>query len=203
MTMGDLWYSFGMASAGAVCLHNYPNALRSLTRIDGQITDLATLDIVRDRERGVPRYNDFREALRMPRSQAFEELTPNKQWAKEIAEIYNGDIDARRPAGRHVRRAAAEGLRLLRHRVPDLHPDGVAAAQERPVLHHATSARRSTPRSASTGCNDTTMKDVLLRHYPELEPVIGDVERVFAPWPELGAAEPGQEAGHRCGPPTR
>ncbi|MCH9734310.1 MAG: peroxidase, partial [Actinomycetia bacterium] len=47
MEMGDMWYSFGMASAGAICLHNYPNALRELTRIDGQITDLATLDIVR------------------------------------------------------------------------------------------------------------------------------------------------------------
>jgi hypothetical protein len=41
--------------------------------------------------------------------------------------------------------------------------------------------------------NHTTMKDVLLRHYPELEPVIGDVERVFAPWPELGAAAPGKK----------
>jgi hypothetical protein len=37
------------------------------------------------------------------------------------------------------------------------------------------------------------MKDVLLRHYPELEPVVGDVERVFAPWPKLGAPERGKE----------
>ena len=76
MEMADMWYLFGLASAGAVCLHNYPNALRQLTRIDGQITDLATLDIVRDRERGVPRYNDFREALRMPRRKTIEEITP-------------------------------------------------------------------------------------------------------------------------------
>jgi hypothetical protein len=37
------------------------------------------------------------------------------------------------------------------------------------------------------------MKDVLLRHYPELQPVIGDVERVFAPWPKLGAAVEGKK----------
>ena len=72
MEMGDMWYSFGISSAGAVCLHNYPNALRELVRIDGQITDLATLDIVRDRERGVPRYNDFREMLRMPRRNSID-----------------------------------------------------------------------------------------------------------------------------------
>jgi hypothetical protein len=43
--------------------------------------------------------------------------------------------------------------------------------------------------------NHTTMKDVLLRHYPELEPVIGDVERIFAPWPKLGAPAPGKKRG--------
>ena len=41
--------------------------------------------------------------------------------------------------------------------------------------------------------NHNTMKDVLLRHYPELQPVIGDVERVFAPWPKLGAPVPGKK----------
>ncbi len=94
LEMGDMWYSIGMASAGAVCLHNYPNSLRRLQRVDGQMTDLATLDIVRDRERGVPRYNDFREALRMPRRKRIEDITPNKEWAREIDEVYNGDVDA-------------------------------------------------------------------------------------------------------------
>ena len=42
---------------------------------------------------------------------------------------------AGRPDGRPLRRAAAEGVRLQRHRVPRLHPDGVAAAEERPLLH--------------------------------------------------------------------
>ena len=42
---------------------------------------------------------------------------------------------ARRPDDRALRRAAAEGLRLQRHRLPRLHPDGVAAAEERPLLH--------------------------------------------------------------------
>jgi hypothetical protein len=36
------------------------------------------------------------------------------------------------------------------------------------------------------------MKDVLLRHYPELEPVIGNADRMFAPWAELGAPIPGK-----------
>ncbi len=42
---------------------------------------------------------------------------------------------ARRPPDRHARRDAPQGLRLQRHGVPGLHPDGVAADQERPVPH--------------------------------------------------------------------
>jgi hypothetical protein len=41
--------------------------------------------------------------------------------------------------------------------------------------------------------NNTSMKEVLLRHYPELDSVIGDAERVFAPWPRLGAPVPGKK----------
>ena len=31
-----------------------------------------------------------------------------------------------------------------------------------------------------------TMKDVLLRHYPELEPSLRGVENAFAPWNAVG-----------------
>jgi hypothetical protein len=191
MEMGDMWYSFGRASAGAVCLHNYPNALRKLTRVDGQITDLATLDIVRDRERGIPRYNDFREALRMPRRKSFDEITPNKQWAKEIAEIY-GDVDSvdlqigmqaeKPPKGFGFSDTAFRIFILMASR--RLKSDRFFTDDFRPEVYTKT---------GYDWVNETSMKDVLLRHYPELDPVIGDVERIFAPWHEVGAREPGQK----------
>ena len=56
-------YSFGVANPGAITVHNYPNFLRELMRPDGEVIDLASIDIMRDRERGVPRYNRFRELL--------------------------------------------------------------------------------------------------------------------------------------------
>jgi hypothetical protein len=192
MTMGDQWYSIGKASAGAVCLHNYPNSLRNLTRVDGQVTDLATLDIVRDRERGVPRYNDFREALRMPRRKKIEDITPNKQWAKEINEIYNGDVNAvdlqigmqaeQPPKGFGFSDTAFRIFILMASR--RLKSDRFFTTDFNPERYTKT---------GFDWVNDTSMKDVLLRHYPELEPVIGDVERVFAPWHELGMTEPGKK----------
>lgn len=192
LEMGDMWYSIGKASAGAVCLHNYPNSLRNLTRVDGQITDLATLDIVRDRERGVPRYNDFREALRMPRRKRIEDITPNKQWAKEINEVYNGDADAvdlqigmqaeQPPKGFGFSDVAFRIFILMASR--RLKSDRFFTKDFRPEVYSKT---------GFDWVNQNSMKDVLLRHYPELEPVIGDVDRIFAPWPELGAPAPGQK----------
>jgi hypothetical protein len=192
MEMGDMWYSFGLASAGAVCLHNYPNALRNLTRVDGQITDLATLDIVRDRERGVPRYNDFREALRMPRRKSIDDITPNKEWAAEINEVYNGDVDAvdlqigmqaeQPPKGFGFSDTAFRIFILMASR--RLKSDRFFTNDFRPEVY---------TQIGYDWVNHTSMKDVLLRHYPELQPVIGDVERVFAPWPKLGAAAPGKK----------
>ncbi|MFN8089771.1 MAG: peroxidase family protein [Mycobacterium sp.] len=192
MEMGDMWYSFGISSAGAVCLHNYPNALRELVRIDGQITDLATLDIVRDRERGVPRYNDFREMLRMPRRNSIDEITPNKQWAKEINEIYGGDVNLvdlqigmqaeQPPKGFGFSDTAFRIFILMASR--RLKSDRFFTNDFTPEMYTQVGI---------DWVNNTSMKDVLLRHYPELEPVIGDAERVFAPWPKLGAPAPGQK----------
>lgn len=191
LEMSDLWYSMGMASAGAVCLHNYPHALRKLERLDGQVTDLATLDLVRDRERGIPRYNDFREMLHMPRRKSIDEITPNKEWAKEINEIYHGDVDlvdvqvgmqAEQPpkgfgfsdtAFRIFILMASRRLKSDRFFTADFNADTYTQV-------------------GFDWVNDTSMKDVILRHYPELTEAIGDVERVFAPWPKLGAPAPGK-----------
>jgi len=191
MQMGDLWYSMGQASAGAICLHNYPNALRQLERIDGQFTDLATLDLVRDRERGVPRYNDFREAMHMPRRKSIDEITPNKQWAKEINEIYNGDVDLvdtqigmqaeQPPKGFGFSDTAFRVFILMASR--RLKSDRFFTDDFRPEVYTQV---------GFDWVNNTGMKDVVLRHYPELEPALEGVDRMFAPWPKLGAPVPGK-----------
>ncbi len=56
--------------------------------------DLAALDIVRTRERGVPRYNEFRRLFHLEPVKTFEELTDNPEWAAEIKRVYGGDIEA-------------------------------------------------------------------------------------------------------------
>ena len=89
----DLFYSFGVAHPGAVRLHNYPRTLQNLVQDNGERFDLGTVDILRDRERGVPRYNQFRRLLHKSPVKSFEELTDNPEWAAEIKRVYNNDLE--------------------------------------------------------------------------------------------------------------
>ena len=72
----------------------FPAFLQNLRMDDGRILDLAAVDILRDRERGVPRYNEFRKLIHMPPARSFEQLTDNPKWAEELRRVYNNDIDS-------------------------------------------------------------------------------------------------------------
>src|SRR5262249_38640373 len=103
-SMMDLLYSFGIAHPGALVLNNYPNWMRRLRRMKGsqvdEIIDLAAIDIVRDRERGVPRYNRFRRLFHLPPFRslndmigASNQLRENSQLAERLRTVYKGDIE--------------------------------------------------------------------------------------------------------------
>jgi hypothetical protein len=57
-----------------------------------EIVDLGAIDVFRDRERGVPRYNRFRKLLRLKPAGSFEELTDNPERARELRAVY-GHVD--------------------------------------------------------------------------------------------------------------
>jgi hypothetical protein len=96
-TMADVAASFGSQSAGALTLHNFPNAFREIELPNRQVLDLAAVDIMRDRERGVPRYNDLRRQLHRPAVQSFEELVGRagreRGWAEELRRVY-GNVES-------------------------------------------------------------------------------------------------------------
>ena len=181
----DLIYSFGVAHPGAITLHNHPRALQNHERITGERVDLGTIDILRDRERGVRRYNDFRERLRKPRIERFEDLTPNAEWAEEIRDVYNGDIDAvdlqvgmlaePLPPGFGFSDTAFRIFILMASR--RLRSDRFFTNDYTPEVY--------TPEGLDW-VERNTMADVVLRHHPELAPALEGVENAFAPWRKLG-----------------
>lgn len=177
----DLFYSFGVSHPGALCLHNYPKHLQLLEKDDGTTVDLATIDILRDRERGVPRYNDFREMLRMKRVTRFEDLTDIPLWAAELEEVYGGDIDK-------------VDLMVGMFAEPLLEGFGFSETAFRIFVLMASRRLKSDrfftthftegvyTRTGLEWIQDNSMLTVLLRHLPALEPALRGVTNAFQPW---------------------
>lgn len=182
LKFGDLFYSFGINYPGAITNNNYPNFLRNLHTPEGLHRDLGTVDILRDRERSVPRYCAFRRMLRMKAPATFEELTGNnKELAARLSETYNGDIEA------------VDTL-VGSHSEPMIPGFGFSETAFRIFIVMA-SRRLTSDRFIAGQWNEetytkeglhwvqySTMKDVLIRHFPELEVTLKGSKNAFAPW---------------------
>ena len=185
--LSNLYYSFGVANPGAITLHNHPRALNDHVRLNGDRVDLGTLDVLRDRERGVRRYNDFREALHKSRVEKFEDLTENPVWAKEIEDLYDGDIDKvdlqvgllaePLPPGFGFSDTAFRIFILMASR--RLRSDRFFTDDYTPGVY--------TPEGIEW-VEGNTMGDVLRRHHPELAPALDGVANAFAPWNKLNGS---------------
>ncbi len=149
---------------------------------DGTMIDLAATDIMRIRERGVPRYNDFRELFHKQRVESFEELTrKNPETAEELGarstgtsttlDLMVGLYAEPLPQGFGFSDTAFRVFVLMASR--RLKSDRFFTRDYRPEVYSPTGFR---------WVQDTTMSDVLLRHYPELEPALRGVDNAFAPW---------------------
>jgi hypothetical protein len=179
--MPTVLYSFGVAHPGAITLHNFPRALQTFDRGD-RTFDLAAVDIFRNRERGVPRYNRFRQALHKAPVRSFEELTSNRAWAEEIRQVYGGDLDAvdlmiglyaeDLPRGFGFSDTAFRVFLLMASR--RLKSDRFFTRHY--DADHYTSA-------GLEWIDDNSMKSLLIRHCPELELSLGKVDNAFKPWP--------------------
>ncbi|CAA6669881.1 unnamed protein product [Spirodela intermedia] len=55
--------------------------------------DLPTLEVYRDRERGVARYNQFRRSMLMIPISRWEDLTDNAEAIKTLKEVYGDDVE--------------------------------------------------------------------------------------------------------------
>ena len=185
LTMPDLFYSLGTSHPGAVTLHNYPRHLQNLTRDDGERLDLAAVDIYRDRERGVPRYNQFRRLLNKPPVKSFDELTDNQVWRKQLKDVY-GDLERvdlmtglyaePLPEGFGFSDTAFRVFILMASR--RLKSDRFFTDDFRPEIY---------TEFGIAFLKKTTMLDVLKRHYPQLTPALEGVKNAFAPWKQIAS----------------
>ncbi len=182
ISMTDLFYSFGTVNPGSITLHNYPHLLQKRTEPDGSTIDLATTEILRDRERGVPRYNEFRKLIYRPPVKTFEEITDNKQWVEELRQIYNNDINQ---------------VDLMIGMFAENPPQGFGFSDTAFRIFILMASRRlESDKFFTTDYNskvysqvgfdwvvNNNMTTILLRHFPDLKPILSNVKNPFAPWP--------------------
>jgi hypothetical protein len=181
--MADMLYSFGTGHPGQITLHNFPRSLQQFD-LAGQVLDLAAVDIFRNRERGVPRYNRFRQAFHKPPVRSFDELTSNRAWAEEIREVYENDLDAvdlmvglyaeDLPPGFGFSDTAFRVFILMASR---------RLKSDRFFTRHYDAEHYTA--AGLRWVDETSMKSVLLRHFPELHPTLGPVDNAFVPWARI------------------
>jgi hypothetical protein len=181
--MATVLYSFGVAHPGAITLHNFPRALQSFERGD-RTFDLAAVDIFRNRERGVPRYNRFREALHKPPVRSFAELTSNPAWADEIRHVYEGDLDAvdlmiglyaeDLPRGFGFSDTAFRVFLLMASR---------RLKSDRFFTRHYDADHYTA--AGLEWIDNNSMKSLLIRQFPELELSLRHLDNAFKPWPRV------------------
>jgi hypothetical protein len=177
----DLFYSLGIANPGAIRLHNFPRHLQNFVKDSGERFDLATIDILRDRERGLPRYNAFRRMVHKAPFETFEEMTDNPQWAQEMRHVYNNDVEQvdlmvglmaePLPEGMGFSDTAFRIFLLMASR--RLKSDRFLSKDYRPEVY---------TKEGIDWVEGNSMITVLKRHFPELAPALKDKESAFHPW---------------------
>lgn len=86
--LGTLFNSFGLQKGGALVNNNLPDWAVDMS-IDGQaVFDIGTADIVRDRERGVPGYNELRALQGLPRLRTYDDLGADAATKADLERLY-------------------------------------------------------------------------------------------------------------------
>jgi hypothetical protein len=194
--MSDLFYSFGNQHPGALVLNNYPRFMQELSVAGNPFLDIGAVDIVRARERGVPRYNEFREQLGLTKIESFDDLTDDPGVLTKLRSVYGGNPDN------------VDDLDLLigtLAEAKDRRPTGfgfgetvfqifiVSASRRLQADRFFTDAYNADVYTAEglSWIDRTDFKTVILRHYPELADTgLGNIKNAFEPWDEAPKLDP-------------
>ena len=195
--MAELFYSFGNQHPGQLVLNNYPRFMQELSAPGNPIFDLGAVDILRARERGVPRYNEFRRQLQLNPIRSFADLTENQEHVTKLRALYGEDPDD------------VENLDLMIGTLAEdktNRPDQFGFGETMFQIFILNATRRlqadrfytdnyneqTYTREGLTWIDAADLKTVLLRHYPSLKKTgLANIKNAFEPWddgPRLNSA---------------
>jgi hypothetical protein len=184
--MTDLFHSFGTQHPGQLVLNNFPAFMQEMSIPGNPLFDMGAVDILRARERGVPRYNDFRRHLGLNPIRSFEDLTDDSAQIARLKSVY-GD----RPED-------VERLDLMIGTLAEARrPTGFGFGETLFQIFILNATRRLQADRFYTDCyteefyteeglrwiDSTDLKAVILRHHPELADTgLANIKNAFEPW---------------------
>ena len=192
----DLFYSFGKQHPGQLVLNNFPRFMQEISVPGRPVLDIGAVDILRARERGVPRYNAFRRQLRLNPIRSFADLTDDQTTITNLEAVYGSGQEG------------VEKLDLMigtLAEAPTRRPKGFCFGETLFQIFILNATRRlQADRFFTDSYNEETytreglrwidladLKTVLLRHYPELAGTgLSNVKNAFEPWDETTYLEP-------------
>jgi hypothetical protein len=186
MGMADLFYSFGRQHPGQLVLNNFPKFMQELSVPGNPLFDMGAVDILRARERGVPRYNEFRRQLGLNEIRSFEDLTDDKDTVQRLKDVYGDQPED------------VENLDLMIGTLGEAHrPKKFGFGETMFQIFILNASRRlqadrfytdsyneeTYTKEGLKWIDDSSFKSVLLRHYPELiKTGLANVKNAFEPW---------------------
>jgi hypothetical protein len=186
VSLSDLFYSFGNQHPGQLVLNNYPRFMQELSIPFNPVFDMGAVDIIRARERGVPRYNEFRRQLGLKPIAKFEDLTDDSSIVQKLKAVYGEGTDA------------VESLDLMVGTLGEGHrPDGFGFGETMFQIFILNATRRLQADRFYTDCyteeyytkeglewiDKSDFKSTILRHYPELaNSGLSNIKNAFEPW---------------------
>jgi hypothetical protein len=184
--IADILYSFGRQHPGQLVLNNFPRFMQEMSIPGNPLLDLGAVDILRARERGVPRYNEFRRQLGLNPIRSFDQLTDDPVQVRKLKDVYGdqpGDV---------------ENLDLMIGTLAEGHrPTHFGFGETLFQIFILNATRRlqadrfytdnyneeTYTREGLDWIDGATFKTVLLRHYPALgETGLANVSNAFEPW---------------------
>ena len=135
---------------------------------------MGAVDILRARERGVPRYNEFRRQLGLNAIRSFEDLNNDEETVRKLKEVY---VDKPEDV---ENRLFKFGFGETMFQIFILN----ASRRLQADRFYTTNYNEETySKEGLKWIDDSSFKTVLLRHYPELgDTGLGNVKNAFEPW---------------------
>lgn len=193
----DLFYSFGVQNPGQLVLNNFPKFMQELEIPGHGKMDLALVDVLRDRERGVPRYNQFRRGIGLKPIKSYKDFFPpnkpldSRQMAilEKFYQVYGRDANGRDNVELIdlLVGTSAEEVRPANFGFGEtMFQIFILMASRRLMADRFFTEDYNAAHYTQTGLNwvddEGTLAKVIARHMPELAPKMKGLTTAFQPW---------------------